>query len=107
MWADYAFDGTPLKVPFLMRLALRPMKRRFLYKKMPSGARIPKVPGGTLAIEPASLDDGLAHLRKSFTRLRDQAPTAPHIFFGPLTHDEWINMHLRHAELHLSFICPE
>jgi hypothetical protein len=103
-WADYAFDGTPLHPPFIVRLVLRPMKRRFLYKKMAAGGKIPKVPGGTLAIVPASLDDGVEHFRKAFVRLRDQPPTAPHVFFGPLTHDEWINMHLRHAELHLSFI---
>jgi hypothetical protein len=23
---------------------------------------------------------------------------------GPLSHDEWIQVHLRHAELHLSFL---
>jgi hypothetical protein len=103
-WADYAFDGTPLHPPFVIRLLLRPMKRRFLHKKMPAGGKIPKVPGGTLAIAPASLDDGLAHFRMAFVRLRDQAPTAPHVIFGRLAHDEWINMHLRHAELHLSFI---
>lgn len=103
-WADYSFDGTPLQPPFIIRLMLRPMKGRFLYKKMRAGGSIPKVPGGTLAIGPASLEDGLAHFRKSFTRLRDQAPTAPHFVFGRLTHDEWINMHLRHAELHLSFV---
>jgi hypothetical protein len=103
-WADYAYDGTPLNPPFFIRWMLRPMKSRFLYKKMSPGGKIPKVSGGTLATAPASLDDGLAHFRKSFTRLRDLTPIAPHFIFGRLTHDEWINMHLRHAELHLSFI---
>ena len=104
MWVDYAYDGTPLHPPLLLRLMLRPMKRRFLYKRMRAGGKIPGVAGGTLAIASASMDDGLAHFRKSFTKLRDEVPTAPHVFFGTLTHDEWINMNLRHAELHLSFI---
>jgi hypothetical protein len=34
-------------------------------------------------------------------------PTIPHALFGPLTHDEWIAQHLRHAELHLSFLRTE
>jgi len=36
-------------------------------------------------------------------RLRAGPPARPNVIFGPLTHDEWIQLHLRHAELHLSF----
>ena len=69
-WVDYAYDGTPLHPPLLIRLMLRPMKGRFLYKKMRAGGKIPGVAGGTLATSPASLDEGLGHFRKSFTKLR-------------------------------------
>ena len=30
-----------------------------------------------------------------------------HPIFGKLTHDEWIAINLRHAELHLGFQVPE
>lgn len=103
-WVDYSYEGVPMKVPFLIRLIMRPMKNRILYKAMPAGRNIPRVPGGTLATEPLSLDDGLAHFRRSFGRLKSEAPVLPHVLFGPLTHEEWINQHLRHAELHLSFV---
>lgn len=106
-WADYAYDGTPLKPPLLLRWALRPMKKRFLYKPMRAGGKIPGVKGGTLAIEPRSSDEGLGHFTRSFARLKNDPPARPHMIFGPLTHDEWISMHLRHSELHLSFFRPE
>jgi len=103
-WADYSYDGVPMKVPLFVRLMMRPMKRRFLRGPMPAGKNIPKVPGGTLAIDPLSIEEGLARFRRSFTRLRDEPPTRPHLLFGPLTHAQWIQSHLRHAELHLSFL---
>ena len=103
-WADYSYSGAPLKVPFIVRLIMRPMKNQFLYKSMRAGAKIPKVPGGTLAIEAVPLEQGLDHFCKSFARLKAEAPDKPHLVFGQLTHDQWINSHLRHAELHMSFV---
>lgn len=99
-WADYSYDGAPLAVPLPVRLFIRLLKRPILYKPMRPGARLPR---GTLAIDPASSADGLAHLRRSFLRLRDQPPTRPHWAFGLMTHAEWTALHLRHCELHLSF----
>jgi hypothetical protein len=31
----------------------------------------------------------------------------PDVFLGPLSHREWVAVHLRHAELHLGFFIPE
>jgi hypothetical protein len=104
-WVEYSFDGVPMKKPpFIIRLILRPMKRRFLYKPMSAGSKIPGVPGGTLGFEPLSLEDGLARFRSAFSRLARETPALPHLIFGLLTRDEWINQHLRHAELHLSYV---
>jgi hypothetical protein len=105
-WADYSYDETPLAVPLPVRLFIRLLKRPILYKPMRPGSRIPRVPGGTLGIDPASSADGLAHFRRSFLRLRDQPPTRPHWAFGLMTHAEWTALHLRHCELHLSFFRP-
>jgi hypothetical protein len=102
-WVDYSFDGVPLKIPFFIRWILRPMKRTMLTKPMKPGARIPRVKGGTLAIDVVSTADGLAHFHRAFERLGKGPPSTPHLLFGPMTHDEWIAQHLRHSELHLSF----
>ena len=63
-------------------------------------------------MEPFRPDDNadakaaLEQLRKQFARLEKEAPTAPHPFFGKMTREEWIGLHLRHCELHLSFLVP-
>lgn len=105
-WVDYAYEGYPLKIPFFIRWLAKPMKKQALTKPLKPGIRIPKIPGGTLAIEVVPTADALAHFRKAFDRLVRVAPDKPHPIFGPLTHDEWVAMHLRHAELHLSFLTP-
>jgi hypothetical protein len=102
-WVNYSFDGVPLKVPFIVRMLLRPMKKRTLYKPMPAGSNIPRVPGGTIGADPISSEAGVEKITSAYKRLKEGSPAIPHLLFGPLTHDEWINQHLRHAELHLSF----
>ena len=42
--------------------------------------------------------------RRAFERLQASCPPHENILFGKLTHDEWIQMNLRHAELHLGFL---
>ena len=105
-WAEYGYTGTPLKVPFFLKWILRGRKQTFLYEPMRAGAPHPGVTGGTLATEPTSLADGLGRLRRAMERLKSESPTSNHPIFGPLTHDEWIAINLRHAELHLGFLVP-
>jgi hypothetical protein len=50
--------------------------------------------------------EALEQLRKAVARLRAEKMTARHPVFGRITHDEWARLHLRHAELHLSFAVP-
>lgn len=106
-WVDYSYDGIPMKIPFFVRWIMRPMKKRILTKPMKPGAKIPRAPGGTLGIELVSSVDGVAHFQKAFTRLAKSPPAMPHALFGPMTHEEWIAQHLRHSELHLSFLRVE
>jgi hypothetical protein len=39
-------------------------------------------------------------------RVRTATTFEKHAFFGTLTHDEWIQFHLIHSSLHLSFLLP-
>ena len=105
-WAEYGYDGCPLKPPFFIRWILRMQKNRFLYKPMPAGVRIPRVPNGTLATDPMPLDEALPRFRKAMERVKTEPPTAPSPALGKLTHDESIALNLRHAELHLGFMVP-
>jgi hypothetical protein len=105
-WVEYSYSGAPLKVPFFIRWILRLRKRKFLYGPMRAGVKIPGVAGGTLATEVRPLDDALGHMRRAMDRLKSETPTAPNVIFGSLTHEEWIAINLRHAELHLGFLLP-
>lgn len=103
-WVDYAYDGIPMKIPFFVRWIAKPMKKRMLTQPMKPGQRIPRIKDGTLATEAVSTEAGLAHFQKSFDRLANETPSRPSPLFGPMTHQEWIALQLRHAELHLSMM---
>lgn len=105
-WAEYDYNGFPLKVPFFIRWFLQLRKNSFLYKPMEPGMKIPRVAGGTLATDPMPLDEALPRFRRVMERLKTEAPTVPSPVFGKMTHEEWIAMNLRHAELHLGFMVP-
>jgi hypothetical protein len=104
---EYSYTGTPMKVPFFIRWILKGRKQQFLREPMRAGAKIPGVAGGTLATEPMTSEAGLERMRRAMERLRAEAPTKPHAIFGPMAHEEWIAMHLRHSEMHLGFLVPE
>jgi hypothetical protein len=53
------------------------------------------------------LEESLPRYRSALERLKKETPTAPNVIFGALTHEEWIALNLRHAELHLGFLLPE
>jgi hypothetical protein len=59
-----------------------------------------------LATEPLPLDEAEGKYRRALQRLKSEAPTAPNPAFGVLRHEEWIALHLRHAEGHLGFMVP-
>ncbi|HIE95975.1 MAG TPA: DUF1569 domain-containing protein [Planctomycetes bacterium] len=87
----------PAPVRWLLTLL---MKRKFLTKGLPAGFKAPSnfVPAAT------SVEDGLAAMRAAVARQKEESSRAQHPGFGRLTHDEWNDFHLRHAELHMSFL---
>lgn len=100
-WIGFGYDGYPMRIPFPIRILLRPLKRRMIHKPMPPGVRIPRVEKGTLAQDDMSTEEGLARFEAALSRLSKAAPTTRHPMFGRLTADEWTALHLRHAECHL------
>lgn len=106
-WINYAYDGYPpsLRPAWIIKFVARTfMKTKFLKGPMPGGVRIPRVPNGTFGTEETPTDVGANELRRAFARLQAGCPTQENILFGKLTHDEWIQLNLRHAELHLGFL---
>jgi hypothetical protein len=103
-WVGFTYEGNPLRPPLLIRMVLRGRKGRYIGEGMPAGVRIPRVPGGTLGTDPLPFDEGLVRYRTRLEQLRREPPTRPNVIFGAMTHEEWIGLHLRHAELHLGFL---
>lgn len=104
-WIGFAYDGNPLRPPWIIRVIMNFRRSKYL-KGLPAGVKIPGVQGGTLGTEVLPTEDGLEKLRSGLNRLKVEAPTKPNPIFGPMSHHEWIDLHLRHAELHLSFVKP-
>jgi hypothetical protein len=107
-WAEFPFVGYPpeVRAPLPVRMILRTMRGTILNKGMMTGVKIGKIPGGTLGLEKIDCGTGADRFRAAFGRLKSQCPTTVNPVFGLLTHDQWIQLNLRHAELHLSFQIP-
>lgn len=101
-----AVDGNfPLKPPWFIRLGARLFKRRILRKGLPPGFQLPKgaesmIPGET------SADEGLELLRRALARWKSEPQRAANPLLGKLTHEEYDQFQLRHAETHMSFLVP-
>jgi hypothetical protein len=107
---SYAYDGYPPELrqtPLWIRLILRVMKKRFLYKTLPVGVKIPGIKAGTTGQDDVPFEEGLTRLRSALARLEAAHPDRPNPIFGVMTHPEWMSMHCRHCELHLSFVHPK
>lgn len=102
----FSYDGFPSRPPWpirwMGRLWFRLRRRQVLEKPFPPGFRTMN----EMLPEPdVSLERAAAQFRALLLRLEAGEPivrASP--LFGKLTHTEWMQLHLRHAELHFSFI---
>jgi hypothetical protein len=101
-----SIDGYSAKAPWFIRLIGPLMKGRFLRNKMSPGFKLPKEVEVGFFPAAASSQDALEELRAVVGRTQNERMTARHPVLGTLTHEEWTRLHLRHAELHLSFADP-
>ncbi len=104
-WINYSYDGYPFKLPWIVRVIVQTQLKRFARKGLWAGVRLPWVKGGTYATEPLSTDEGTERLRAALARLESDEPAeCDRQVFGPLSREDRIQLNLRHAELHLSFL---
>ena len=101
---DLSIDGADFKVPFFVRL-IGPLMKRRIMKKMPSGFKLSPAAAKKLApADATTTENGLAALRRAIERLSETDERKPHVVFGATTREEWNQIHLRHAEMHMSFV---
>ena len=101
-----SIDGIPGQSPWFIRLAARFIKGHVIKRGMSAGFKLPKAAEPRFFPSAASKDAALDMLRRAVVRVENERMTAPHPAFGRMTHEEWMKLHLRHAELHLSFAVP-
>lgn len=102
------FDGPEVRAPWYVRMMIAPLIReRMLAKGMPAGFRLPRQLAHFMPGTDATVAGSLQALREWLGRLEGSCPQFGHPAFGRLSHADWIRLHLRHAELHLSFVVPE
>lgn len=92
--------------PGVVGLIAKLFRGMILKKGMGAGMKVGRAPGGTYGLETMTTDDGAARLAAAMAKLDAGPPGIPNIVFGPMTHEEWKALNLRHAELHLSFLKP-
>jgi hypothetical protein len=106
---DLSFDGFSWRYrrgPLWITVPLRFLAWRWLIRmafrpgfKNPPEAAVLEPPTGI------SLEDPAAYLRQQIERIRcGEQMTQESAVEGPYSHQQWLYIHLRHAELHLSFL---
>lgn len=98
---DASIDGFDFSMPAPVRWMMSLlMKRKFLKKELPAGFKSTDkfIPDETTS------SDGLAALQKAIARQKQESARVPHPAFGNLSRDQWNDFHLRHAEMHMSFL---
>lgn len=98
-----SIDGFDTMFPAPLRLVLSLfMKKKFLEKGIPSGYPAPD----NFRPDDMPVEDGMASLENAIARQAAEPQRAVHPGLGKLTREEWEKFHLRHAEMHMSFIDP-
>lgn len=101
-----SIDGLPWKAPWLIRRLSPLFKRRMLSHAMSPGFNLPKRVEAVSFPASASAQQALEGLKTAVSRTKSERMEAGHPVFPKLTHEEWTQLHLRHAELHLSYVVP-
>jgi Protein of unknown function (DUF1569) len=102
-----SIEGTSFRFAWPLRLLGRLMKRRILSRGMTPGFQLKGRAAQGLIPPATSWEEGLHTFRQAVHRLQTETKREPSPFFGPMTREEWDQLHCRHAELHLSFLVPE
>ncbi len=105
----FSLDGFPFAVPWPTRLVCRALK----WVSWPYLIRLAfrpgrEIPAAAAALRPddeVTLADAAAFLLGQVGRIQGgERITRPSPWEGPISHEQWVEAHLRHAEMHLSFL---
>jgi hypothetical protein len=102
---DKMIDGFGFTAPWPMQtLGHLFFKKRLLTKGMTPGFKLNPKAAAILVPGETDASAALEHLRKSTQRLKTEEKRSPHPFLGAMSVEEYDQLCLRHAELHMSFV---
>lgn len=104
-----SIEGGTFRVKWYLKLIGPIFVKPLLIKgPFPAGFRLPRSAAARLvAGSNAEFEGALNDLRQAVARFDREPPNNPHPVAGKLNPREWREFHLRHAELHMSFLVPE
>jgi hypothetical protein len=101
-----SIDGFTMTFPWYLRLMARVFKKKLLAGPMPAGFKLPPDAAKTVVPGPTTSEEGLAELHAAVARLEREPHRAKSPVFGNISKEEWNQIHLKHASLHMSFLVP-
>jgi hypothetical protein len=104
-----SIDGksSALGIPWHIRIAARLLRKQILARGLRPGFNLPEREDARMWPAADQLSDAVEGLRKAVHRLETETKRNAHPAFGAMNVDEWNQFHLRHSELHMSFVLPE
>jgi len=111
VWA-FSLDGWPpdAKPPGWLKFLATPFIKKSAVSGKPAPVGIPFPKGLESAFGPkpgVTFEEGMGLMRSGVSRVKaGERFTHPSPLFGPLTHDEWLRLHLGHCAMHLGFLHP-
>ncbi|TWT83618.1 hypothetical protein CA13_50850 [Planctomycetes bacterium CA13] len=112
-WMRFSIDGypkSPLPIRFVLWLMKVTMGRRQLDSVLKKGFRdrLPTMPGTVYDTDRSTDAEAVSQLTDTINRFKVFAgPVHPSPLYGPLTHDEALQLQLAHCSHHLKFLTPK
>lgn len=103
---DASVRGFDARIPLPMRVVGRLMKGSMLRSPMRAGFTMPTPLTQIVPDDDATMQGAIEELRDAIGRAERERMTIPSPLLGPLSHEDWVRLHCRHAELHFGFIRP-
>ena len=98
------FQG--VKAPLPIRLVCRLIRKRILTAPMKPGLKLPPKFTFLVPESRSTWEEAVDRFRLVATKLGTQQMTQRSPALGKLSHEQWVQLHCRHAEMHFSFMHP-
>ena len=95
------------QAPAILRIIVKFFRKRILNKPMKPGIKLPANMSIVLPDPETTWDDAVSALRSAMARIdAGERMTQPSPLLGAMSHEDWVDLNCRHAEMHFSFMHP-